>query len=265
MLQSPRSWVALVVMVVGCSAASNPKDVPPKAVPPATVLSSASNESAAQHVPETSQSATSAPIISASAPISSSASAQTKVSPTPISGKGFRYREVFTGELSFRAKYTTYTLTLSSQDSRFQLIIERGEGSKNSIVIGKNNPLQPTQVEVTEKLGRIETDAKGLVLHFDDSKDPPIRCKKGSVMALSKGALLQLTHITGTNSNRANWVPASRRSHQAYLCERGNIAPSAVCSDEPQPENLPFVALPGIEYVHENDDMVVQKGGLREL
>ena len=183
-----------------------------------------------------------------------------------VAARTLRYRELFTGSLPFRAQLQTWTLILG-KDARFVLTIERAETAENSLIAGKARPLDaPVILSRADHAGTFTTRAGGAIeLRFADPARAAVRCSPARVPALEPGAVLALTPIPGENSNHAIWKPSTRRGVDALRCERSWLAEQASWSDEPQPERLPFAELPGVEYAHDNDDMVVQKGGLRRL
>jgi hypothetical protein len=175
-----------------------------------------------------------------------------------------RYREIFTGALPFHARLRTWTLILGSGD-RFAIVDESAEAPENSLIEGKAKPFSPITVRArTEVSGTWRSGKKGAVdLTFDAAGRAPIHCIPAKIQALSPGAVLHLIPIPDGNGSRGTWKPATRRTVDVLSCERSWLAGEASWSDEPQPERLPFAELPGVEYAHDNDDMVVQKGGLR--
>jgi hypothetical protein len=139
---------------------------------------------------------------------------------------------------------------------------EKGEAPENSLRVGVAKPIGPVTVKLRERhAGTWTTEPDGAVrLFFADAAKTPIRCRPGHVAALAPGALLVVPpHV------RAPWKPAGRAPVDVLACERAWLAAPASWTDEPQPERLPFAELPGIEYAHDNDDMVIQQGGLRRL
>jgi hypothetical protein len=139
---------------------------------------------------------------------------------------------------------------------------ERSEAPENSLRVGAARPIGPVTPKVHERwAGTWTTEPDGGVrLVFEDAAKTPVRCRPGRVATLAPGALLVVPP-----HRRAPWKPAARKAVDVLSCERAWLAAPAAWADEPQPERLPFAELPGIEYAHDNDDMVIQQGGLRRL
>jgi hypothetical protein len=100
----------------------------------------------------------------------------------------------------------------------------------------------------------------GYVLHFDANAGSPLNCFWSTVDALPAHALL-----VHRPAGRWEWMPAKREAVDVLKCDRAWLSSPPTWSAEPQPDMLPFRQSPGIEYAHENDDMVVQRGALRLL
>jgi hypothetical protein len=181
--------------------------------------------------------------------------------PTPVTGRTLRYRELFVGEVSTVAQVTTWTLVLGD-DARMQLDREAGEGPHNSLRVGVAGPLGAVRPTTHDRFeGTWSTLADGAIeLRVQGGAVATVRCTPMRVAVLAAGALLVVPpHI------HAPWRPPGRHVIAAFGCERKGIADAPTWSDEPQPEALPFVDMPGIEYAHDNDDMVVQQGALRKI
>ncbi len=204
------------------------------------------------------------------APESSSASAWTSApaadagptAPQPVTGRTLRYREIFVGQLPRAAFVTTWTLVLGD-DGRMLLDRVQGEAPPNSLRADRAKPLGVirTMQEDGFEGTWVGTPGGAVELNVQSGGSPrTIHCTPMKVAVLAAGALLVVPpHV------HAPWRPPARHVIAALGCERNGIADEAQWKDEPQPESLPFVDLPGIEYAHDNDDMVVQQGALRRL
>ncbi|MFO0759866.1 MAG: hypothetical protein U0359_25500 [Byssovorax sp.] len=183
-----------------------------------------------------------------------------------IAARTLRYRELFTGALPYHARIETWTLTLSN-DGRFMLARERGQATENSLIENKARPLGAIDSQSRLDIaGTFRTGERGAIdLYASGAEHPVVHCRPGRIQTLAPGATLRLVPIPGENANRASWTPSERRLVEVLRCERAWLADQASWTDEPQPELLPFADLPGVEYAHDNDDMVVQKGGVRRL
>ncbi len=200
-----------------------------------------------------------------SAPTASTTSSASGVAvaeaPPLVSKRTLRYRELFTGALPHLARLQTWTLVLGV-DGRMRLEHDVGEASQNSLRVGFAKPLGPvTRLAHETHTGRWSSDGDGSVdLRFDGDAGAPLHCVAGRVSTLAGGALLVVPpHI------HAPWKPARRQPVDVFKCDRAWLAAPASWQDEPQPTDLPFADLPGIEYAHDNDDMVIQQGGLRRI
>ena len=204
------------------------------------------------------------------APESSSESRQTfaaiadaaPVASQPVTGRTLRYRELFVGQLPRAAFVTTWTLILGD-DGRMQLDRVEGEAPSNSLRAEAAQPLGPIRAVQEDRFEGTWTSLPdgGAELNLQSGgSSGTVHCKPMHVAVLAPGALLVVPpHI------HAPWRPPGRHVIAALGCERNGIAGEAFWKDEPQPESLPFVDLPGIEYAHDNDDQVVQQGALRRL
>jgi hypothetical protein len=172
-----------------------------------------------------------------------------------------RYREMFTGVLPARTHVETWTLVLG-EDGLARLEHEKGTAPGNNLRVGHAKPLGPIENTVHEVLDGhwIPSAGGAFELRLDAHNDEPLHCRPGRVKTLQPGAQLVVPpHL------HAPWRPSARTMVDVVQCERGWAAEEAMWEDEPQPADLPFADLPGIEYAHCNDDMVVQQGGLRRL
>jgi hypothetical protein len=172
-----------------------------------------------------------------------------------------RYRELFTGRLPYRAKLETWTLVLFA-DAKMLLEHDRADALENSLRVGVARPFGPLNELARERFTGTwgQEPGGGVRLAFDDGARAPVRCRSERVAVLAAGALLVVPPHA-----HAPWRPAARLPVDVLACERAWLAAPASWTDEPQPQRLLFAALPGVEYAHENDDMVVQQGGLRRI
>jgi hypothetical protein len=180
-----------------------------------------------------------------------------------------RYRELFTGMAPYRTKLETWTLVLAP-DGRMKVDHEVSEAAANNLRVGLARPLGPTKTILREShAGRWTSGDSGrldLVFDRDAGADPfsmiraAVHCIKDQVAVLEPNARLVVPpHV------HAPWKPSRRQSSDVLRCERAWMADPATWEDEPQPKELLFADAPGIEYAHDNDDMVVQQGGLRRI
>lgn len=150
----------------------------------------------------------------------------------------------------------TWTLSLGA-NGRAKVEHDKATCAQNSLIAGKSKPLgalEPISHESVEGTftivgGAVELVLDGNVLHCDPKR----------VSILGAGASLVVPpHV------HAPWRPAKRETIDVLACDRDGLAAPATWTDEPQPPYLPF-ADPPLEYAHENDDMVIQQGGLRRI
>jgi hypothetical protein len=169
---------------------------------------------------------------------------------------------VFTGVLPWHARFETWTLTLGD-DGRASLEHTRAEAAENSLVEGKTKPFGPMTTKFQQVLeGTFHESGAALELQFETVS---ARCTRERTKALASNAVLVVHIDASKNQGHGEWKPKTRTSVDVFACTRDGIAGEPSWKDEPQPARLPFGAWPGVEYAHENDDMVVQKGGLRRI
>lgn len=191
--------------------------------------------------------------------------------PTPRGPAGgprvLRYQELFTGALPSPSRVFSWTLTLAENGSA---TLERIQGTakENTLLVDKAKPLGA--ITITEKktfAGSWKGDLDG-AFTVDLRQGSPIKCKPFVIAVLEANALLSVEAHADVDDppdhTEVFWRPPTRTKVTATQCERGAFADEAHWESEPQPKGLLFTE-EGLEYAHDNSDMVVQHGGTRRL
>ncbi|MCC6648520.1 MAG: hypothetical protein IT374_23490 [Polyangiaceae bacterium] len=249
---------ALAVVTLGaCGAVAPSAPAPPTSasatvdVAPAPMMPSAASATPAVSSGEAAEAAPRQPV--------SAAPSSSVPPPAGPPARTLRYQELFTGMLPYPGRLHVWQLELHPA-GRFVLHTEDVAMTQGSLIEGRaRRPVRRETLVHRSFSGTWGEAARGAVeLRFEGEERPPIRCAWARVKTLSAGALMR-----PVGDAQGRWVPATRTSVEALGCDRSWLAPEATWSIEPQPVRLLFAPYPGLEYAHDNDDMVLQQGGVR--
>ncbi len=172
------------------------------------------------------------------------------------------YRELFTGFLPGKTHIATWSMELRG-DGGLTIVKTRASAPMNSLIVGRAKPLGAVIVSASTSLeGTWEEKGDDVTFHLASGA---LRCARTQVKALAAGALLVVTRGDDEDVGHGAWRPPDRTEVLVLACAREGLASPPSWQEEPQPDRLLFAPLPGVEYAHDNDDMVVQMGGVRRV
>jgi len=172
------------------------------------------------------------------------------------SAKPWIARRYMTGMIRGSTPHETFLLqragtkALVTREVRMPTQWKRGKGLENEVTAWR---LESS----TQLLGTIEEKGTKVTLSVANGTDKlELSCKKTKVAAARPDAMRGRSPKYSECGDTGRWVPASTKQVAVIKC------------DPPEDDSwnqLAFAAAPGVEWLHVNDDCVIQGGGWRQV